>query len=75
MGIMRALFLLGVAVGALAACDSGSEQNETKKEHVWKEQTGAIDKAREVETILQRNREQQQQQEQQQEQLEEKPKE
>jgi hypothetical protein len=71
MGIMRALFLLGVAVGVLAACDSGSEQNETEKEHVWKEQTGAIDKAREVEAILQRNRDQQKQQEQQQEQLKE----
>ena len=71
MGIMRAIFLLGVAVGVLAACDSGSEQKQTEKAHVWKEQTGTIDKAREVETILQRSREQQQQQEQQQEQSKE----
>jgi hypothetical protein len=45
---------LSLALIALAACSSEPDEAQTSKEHVWKDQTGAIDKAREVETILQR---------------------
>ena len=58
---------LAVVVISLAACSSEPDGAQTSKEHVWKEQTGAIDKAREVETILKRTQQQQQQQQQQQE--------
>jgi ABC-type Fe3+-citrate transport system substrate-binding protein len=46
--------VLSLALIALAACSSESDESQTRKETVWKDQTGAIDKAREVETILQR---------------------
>ena len=39
---------------ALSACSSEPDEVETSEEHVWKGQTEAIDKAREVETILKR---------------------
>jgi hypothetical protein len=42
-----------LALTGLAACESEPEEAQSKKEHVWKEQSQAIDKAREVETILQ----------------------
>ena len=61
MGMKSVVLVLGLAVGVLTACDSGSEQKQTEKEHVWKEQTGAIDKAREVEKILQRSEEEKKQ--------------
>lgn len=39
---------------ACAACSAESGDQDGDTEHVWKEQTEAIDKAREVETILKR---------------------
>ena len=47
---------------ALAACSSEPDDGQTEKEHVWKEQTGTIDKTREVETILKRKQQQQENQ-------------
>ncbi len=49
---------LGLALMALAACGSEPDEAQTSKEHVWKGQTRAIDKAREVEGILQRKQSQ-----------------
>ena len=46
--------VLGVALLGLAACSSEPDGARAGKEHVWKEQTEAIDKAREVESILKR---------------------
>ncbi len=46
--------ILSLALIALVACSSEPDEARTSKEHVWKDQTGAIDKAREVETILKR---------------------
>ena len=54
--------VIGLALLALGACSSESEETETSEEHVWKGQVEAIDKAREVETILKRKHEQQNQQ-------------
>jgi hypothetical protein len=45
----------------LAACSSESDEQQTSQEHVWKSQTQAIDKAREVEGILQRKQSQENQ--------------
>jgi hypothetical protein len=53
---------LCLALLALSACSSESDQADTGKEHVWKDQVEAIDKAREVETILKRKQDQEQQQ-------------
>ena len=53
--------VLGVTLLTLAACSSEPDDGQARKEHVWKEQTGAIDKAREVETILKRDQEQKKQ--------------
>ena len=53
---------VGLALLALAACSSESEEAESSEEHVWKGQVEAIDKAREVETILKRKSDQQNQQ-------------
>lgn len=50
--------ILGLALMALAACGSEPDEAQTSKEHVWKGQTRAIDKAREVEGILQRKQSQ-----------------
>jgi hypothetical protein len=50
--------ILGAALVTLAACSSEPDDARTSEEHVWKEQTGAIDKAREVETILKRGQDQ-----------------
>lgn len=50
------------ALMALAACSSEPDDGQTEKEHVWKEQTEAIDKAREVETILKRKQQEQENQ-------------
>ena len=50
--------ILGLVLMALAACGSEPDEAQTSKEHVWKGQTRAIDKAREVEGILQRKRSQ-----------------
>ncbi len=52
---------LAVILIGLAACSSEPDGAQTSKEHVWKEQTGAIDKAREVESILKRGQEQKRQ--------------
>jgi starvation-inducible outer membrane lipoprotein len=46
--------ILSLGLMALAACSSEPDEAQTSKEHVWKSQTQAIDKAREVEGILQR---------------------
>ena len=53
--------LLGAVLMTLTACSSESDDAKTGKEHVWKEQTDAIDKAREVESILKRGQEQKKQ--------------
>jgi hypothetical protein len=47
-----------LAVAALAACSSESDAPQAGEEHVWKDQVEAIDKAREVETILKRKHDQ-----------------
>ncbi|GMQ96087.1 MAG: hypothetical protein BMS9Abin14_588 [Gammaproteobacteria bacterium] len=46
--------VLSLALIVLAACSSEPDEAQTSEENLWKDQTGAIDKAREVETILQR---------------------
>jgi hypothetical protein len=55
------LLILGLALTALAACQSEPDPEQGKKEHVWKEQTGAIDKAREVESLLKAKKDQENQ--------------
>lgn len=50
------LAIMVLAVTGLAACESEPEEAQSSKEHVWKEQSQAIDKARAVETILQRKK-------------------
>ena len=50
--------VLSLALIALAACSSDTDEAETREEHVWKNQVEAIDKAREVETILKRKQDQ-----------------
>jgi len=50
------LAIMVLAVTGLAACESEPEEAQSSKEHVWKEQSRAIDKARAVETILQRKK-------------------
>ncbi|NCF29990.1 MAG: hypothetical protein GWP69_21640, partial [Gammaproteobacteria bacterium] len=47
--------ILALTCVALPSCSSEPDDAKSSKEHVWKEQTGAIDKAREVETILKRD--------------------
>lgn len=64
MGRNSVVLVLGLVLCALAACDSGSGKEQAAKEHVWKGQSGAIDKAREVETILQRSKENKEQEQQ-----------
>ena len=54
--------ILSLGLMALAACSAESDEAQASKEHVWKGQTQAIDKAREVEGILQRKQNQQNQQ-------------
>ncbi len=44
--------ILSLGLMAVAACSSEPDEAQTSKEHVWKGQTQAIDKAREVEGIL-----------------------
>ena len=61
MRYMAIIPVLAVALLGLAACSSEPDGAQTSKEHVWKEQTGAIDKAREVESILKRGQEQKKQ--------------
>lgn len=52
---MRHLITISaLVVVALSACSSESDAPEERGEHVWKGQVEAIDKAREVETILKR---------------------
>ncbi len=46
--------VLSLGLMALAACSSEPDEAQISDEHVWKGQTRAIDKAREVEAILQR---------------------
>lgn len=50
-----------MAIMAMAACESEPDEGATKNEHVWKDQTGAIDKARDVEAILKRKKNQENQ--------------
>jgi len=52
--IIIPIFSLGLM--ALAACSSEPDGAQSSKEHVWQGQTQAIDKAREVEAILQRSK-------------------
>jgi len=54
---------LGLALLALCACNSEPDEAQSRQEHVWKDQVEAIDKAREVETILERKQVQDQSQE------------
>ena len=53
---MCRIMLISVALLAITACSSEDDAAETSEEHVWKGQVEAIDKAREVETILQRGK-------------------
>ncbi len=53
--------VLVLGLSALAACSSETDAPEESGEHVWKGQVEAIDKAREVETILKRNQNQENQ--------------
>lgn len=53
---------LCLALVALGACSSESGDDQSDSGHVWQGQVEAIDKAREVETILKRKQEQEQQQ-------------
>ena len=53
--------ILSLGLMTLAACSSESDEQQTSQEHVWKSQTQAIDKAREVEGILQRTQSQENQ--------------
>ena len=53
---------VALALMALGACSSESSEAEPTENHVWKGQVEAIDKAREVETILKRKHDQQEQQ-------------
>ncbi len=53
--------ILALTCIALPSCSSEPDDANSSKEHVWKEQTGAIDKAREVETILKRDQEEKKQ--------------
>ena len=53
---------VALALMALGACSSESSEAESTENHVWKGQVEAIDKAREVETILKRKNDQQEQQ-------------
>ena len=52
---MRRIILVTFALLAVSACSSEGDAPEASEEHVWKGQVEAIDKAREVETILQRD--------------------
>jgi len=54
--------LVAFALLVIAACSSESDAPEASEEHVWKGQVESIDKAREVETILQRDQERKSQQ-------------
>ena len=54
--------VLGLALLALSACSSEPGETQSRQEHVWKDQVEAIDKAREVETILKRKHDQDQDQ-------------
>ena len=54
---LRIFLALGVVLIMLGGCSSEPDDADTRKDHVWKEQTDSIDKAREVETILKRNQE------------------
>jgi outer membrane biogenesis lipoprotein LolB len=48
------IFLLLISSLMLIACsdESSSDSTETKKDHVWKEQTDTINKAKEVEGMI-----------------------
>ena len=48
------VFLLLICCSILSACsdESNSSSAEAKKDHVWKEQTDMINKAREVEGMM-----------------------
>ncbi len=50
--------ILSLTLIALTSCSSEPDEAQARKEHVWKDQVEAIDKAREVETILKRKHEQ-----------------
>jgi outer membrane biogenesis lipoprotein LolB len=53
MGNIFKVILLLVSCFFLIACsDEGVSNTEAKKEHVWKEQTDTINKAKEVEGIM-----------------------
>ena len=52
------LAILSLALIALVACSSNPDEAQARKEHVWKDQVEAIDKAREVDTILKRKQDQ-----------------
>lgn len=66
MGYPKRFVISGLApivlTMAIAACSSDPDDGQTDEEHVWKEQTETIDKAREVETILKRKQQQQENQ-------------
>jgi len=48
---MRLLFLVSIAL-FLSACSDNNEPQKVSGEHVWKEQTDMINKAKNVQNIL-----------------------
>ncbi|MGB1800543.1 MAG: hypothetical protein ACPHLK_06910 [Gammaproteobacteria bacterium] len=53
MGTFIKITLLIFSCSCLIACSNESDNSaEAKKDHVWKEQTDAIDKAKEAEGML-----------------------
>lgn len=49
---------VGLLVVVVAGCSAESGDGQDGEEHVWKEQTEAIDKAREVESVLKQKQQQ-----------------
>lgn len=49
----------GLFVVAFAGCSVESGDEQAEKDHVWKGQTESIDKAREVETLLEQKQQKQ----------------
>ncbi len=54
--MIKTVIILAAALMSFSACsgdEQGSSENKGSGDHVWKEQTQTIDKAKEVEGLLQ----------------------
>ena len=54
--MIKTVIILAAALISFSACsddEQGSSENKVSGDHVWKEQTQTIDKAKEVEGLLQ----------------------